>query len=197
MIPSLESIEVFFRDYASTIAAFAATASAIAAWRSANRASVSARESSRGLAMSLRPGLRVHVECSSLDDDPSHLFTVENVTPNPAVDVSVKIETARRRLIAKDYRSRIPGSMPENLEGEPWMKFNVLHARIIEKSRDEFTFIITPRFSDQYFIQRWEQKVTMTYEVVTFISTEVGSWTTTHRSEIRPYRRYRALIVWP
>lgn len=148
--------------------------------------------------MSLRPGLLVHVERSSLTGESSHLFTVQNVTPNPAVDVSVKIETARRRLIVKNHYIRIPGRMPENLEGEPWVNFNVPQARITEKPGHEFTFTITLRFSDQYFLQRWEQEVTMMYAVGTFLSVDnVDIWSTTHRSEIRPYRRYRALIMWP
>lgn len=146
--------------------------------------------------MSLRPGLLVQVERSSLTGDISHLFLIRNVTPNPAVDVSIEIETAQRRLIACDQGIRIPGHLPENLEGDPWVKL-LFHRRSWKSWESEVTFIITIRFSDQYFLQRWEQEVTTMYEVGTFINIPFGSWSTPRGSEIRPYRRRRARVVFP
>ena len=194
------SIGSVLREYATTIAAFAATASALAAWRSSNRAAASARESARGTAMTLRPGFTVVVDKSLREGATADVLVVRNVTPNLATDTSITLETEHRRLIGSAYDLRIPGAPPddvEDIEGRPEVSFAIPHT-VMEELGKEFTLLITIRFSDRYFLQHWEQRVTVSYHVGSFVGPWIAKyWTDPVGTEIRPYRKRLMPIRFP
>lgn len=104
----------------------------------------------------------------------------------------------RFRVVAEQYKVlvhyygfRIPGNLPENLEGDPWVSFNISQ-KSIEELGEKFTLIITLRFTDQFGLQRWEQGVTTTYEAGTGEGLFGGPfWSTPRGHEIRLNRQHK------